>query len=320
MTLGGPRVTHVLRLPPTEASFPGSCAPDQPATEAALLACASTVRLTPKFEHHFALIGTTASVRHAAPLGLGPFVAVAPRAGRLAGTARTLAHALAYESNPGCVQTWDAATFDALRRVLRPTPLTPPPDPVPLLPVGPLSDRGSLRAALGLGPEDIALGVLADPPGRIDAKAIVFATGLAEVAGRRLVLLLPAAASSLRRALRFHRTAHRGFPIRVCEGLNAAALVASDFVIQPDAARVGAGVASMRALLQSLGVSVLDDTHEGSIERGWAPAFDRLLRSLESPAPPPPDAPDESTLRDTPAVQSLASSWLTAARRSEHAA
>lgn len=97
---------------------------------------------------------------------------------------------------------------------------------------GVLPTRADARRALGLG-DACVLAPLADRPEQIDARTIMFITGVIEIIGESLAIVLPARARRLGEALAYHRGAGLHTPVRIVDGAWLHALPAADLCVEP---------------------------------------------------------------------------------------
>ncbi len=125
------------------------------------------------------------------------------------------------------------------------------------------TDRRSARAPLGVGGR-IALVPLSADPGQVDARAVMFVSGVLELLGLPHALVLPGGAKRSVEASRFRRRTGLRTPVAVVEAPYVGALPAADVFIAP-----AWGPSPARSVLESLadrlGIPVAPIT-------GWEPA------------------------------------------------
>jgi len=191
----------------------------------------------------------------AAVLGRSISRAPAPRIG----TGRTLPKLIARvarASGAGSVRVWSG-------------PGAGEPDADESIDFSPLPDAGCARRLLGLGDglaSDPGRGQerggattivpLTDRPDLVDARTLMFLTGVVELIGERLELVLPAQARRLGEAMSYHRGAGLRTPIRLVERSWLSALPAADVFVEPTDAGEGFSAQAGRALAAHLGAEV----------------------------------------------------------------
>jgi hypothetical protein len=107
-------------------------------------------------------------------------------------------------------------------------------------PGGPLAiERAALRNRLGLDGSDIAVAVLADPPGALDAAGAMFTAGVLHALGHRTVFLIRRGARHERRAAAYQRAHARRWGMLLCDLLLPELLAAADVALIERAAPHG---------------------------------------------------------------------------------
>lgn len=94
-----------------------------------------------------------------------------------------------------------------------------------------LGDRAVVRAALGIGPNEVALSLLTDPASAGDARLFAWIVGVLHVAGLRAVGIAPAGAACERRAARYLRLHGRHWEVISHHGPAAQAVQAADIAV-----------------------------------------------------------------------------------------
>ena len=118
---------------------------------------------------------------------------------------------------------WESRNHQAeLDTVLTPLIQNPPPLPSVIN-----------RSSLGLEPQDLCIGVIADQPSQIDARSFGFLMGLLHVAGFRLTAVIPSGASHLTSARRHHHGLGRPFRLLVSTQPMLTMLNLFDVLIHP---------------------------------------------------------------------------------------
>lgn len=120
---------------------------------------------------------------------------------------------------------------------------------------GRLPSRDTARRALGLGSE-LVLAPLADRPASVDARTLLFITGVIEIIGERIAVALPAAARRLDEAMTYHRAAGLVSPCRIVDDAWLCAIPAADVLIAPVDAEDDPASSSLRTLAEDLGIPV----------------------------------------------------------------
>lgn len=218
--------THIL-MAWSERRTPG-------ATDSALLACSERVLERANPADRVLLIADDHGERRAAALGLCTPLVVPPAAIRWPRFAGGLARALARTARTARLVAWE----DRLLRKAR--GLSPWGDStetidgrVPgVLPRRlPSGDRASIRAALGLGPNEHVLALAADPPDALSAQDFIRACALVALVGRDVTAIVPRQAPEMERAKATLRTT--GIPLRLltCEAPIWTVLPCADAVV-----------------------------------------------------------------------------------------
>lgn len=118
------------------------------------------------------------------------------------------------------------------------------------LPTAAASKRG-----LGLG-NATTIVPLSDRPELVDARTLMFLTGVVELIGERLELVLPIRARRLGEAMSYHRGAGLRTPVRLVERSWLNALPAADVFVEPIDAGDDFSARAGRALAAHLGVEI----------------------------------------------------------------
>lgn len=128
-----------------------------------------------------------------------------------------------------------------------------------------LPEPACARRALGLGSDPergqgrgdaTTIVPLTDRPDLVDARTLMFLTGVVELIGERLELVLPAQARRLGEAMSYHRGAGLRTPVRLVDRSWLCALPAADVFVEPIDAGDGFPARAGRALAAHLGVEV----------------------------------------------------------------
>jgi len=119
----------------------------------------------------------------------------------------------------------------------------------------PLPDAAEARVKLGIGDETVIV-PLTDRPDLVDARTLMFVTGVLELIGERLALVLPASARRLGEAMSYHTGAGLTSPIRLVDGDWICGLPAADVFVEPIDAGDGFSAGVGRALAARLGVPI----------------------------------------------------------------
>lgn len=176
---------------------------------------------------------------------------------------------------------WEARNHQAeLDSVLAPIVRNPPP-----LPSGPD------RASLGIDPEHLCIGILADRPSDIDARAMGFLMGLLHVSGFRLSAVMPSGASHLVSARRHHHGLGSRYRLLIARKPLIAMLPLFDVLIHPCFDGSG-GAHLIERLCENAETPVLRLRHSGRLGLSGAPgvagpvveALDDIL-AQRTPAP-----------------------------------
>jgi hypothetical protein len=133
-----------------------------------------------------------------------------------------------------------------------------------------LPERDALRESLGLEPEDVVIGLLADPPGAVDLYRFSFTLGLLFTTGVPVVGLVRRGAGHERRSTRYVRLHGRRWGLRITDRSTEAMLAACDLAVWDvgDTERggiVGAGCMSIGAAARA-GVPVVAARHPLALE------------------------------------------------------
>lgn len=118
-----------------------------------------------------------------------------------------------------------------------------------------LPDATAAKEKLGLG-DETAIIPLTDRPDLVDARTLMFVTGVLELIGERLALVLPASARRLGEAMSYHTGAGLTSPIRLVDGDWICGLPAADVFVEPTDAGDGFSASAGRALAARLGVPI----------------------------------------------------------------
>lgn len=139
--------------------------------------------------------------------------------------------------------------------------LLPPPSPACIEP----TDRAELRARLGIREDQFAVGLIASPPRRADARRFAFILGLLYTTGTNVSGLVPRGVANLARASRFVRLHGRGWGFQPCDLPLPAMLSACDLAVwdappdQPSDSGTSGSVGL--AIAMSLGVPTVATRH-----------------------------------------------------------
>ncbi len=160
-------------------------------------------------------------------------------------------------------------------------------------------DRERVRARLGLGPADVVVGLLADPPEMGDARRVCFAIGLDHVLGANAVALVRRGSRQTRRAARFNRLNARRWDMLIADISLTQLIAASDVCVidtdrevggSPSCGPTGVAMAlcgGVPVAGSALGTPLLDGPHAMPVEQpsgsrtgagGLATPIERLLR------------------------------------------
>ena len=118
-----------------------------------------------------------------------------------------------------------------------------------------LPSRDAARSALGFGSE-LVLAPLTDRPQHIDARTLMFITGVIEIIGQPLSIVLPSRARRLAEALAYHHGAGLSAPVRIVEDAWISALPAADVFVEPIDADDDPACSTGRALAATLDVPI----------------------------------------------------------------
>jgi hypothetical protein len=130
--------------------------------------------------------------------------------------------------------------------------------------------QDSSRAALGIEPGSICVGIIADRPSDIDARSIGFLMGLLNVAGFELTAVAPHGSSHLVAARRHHHGLGNHFRFMVAQDPIITMLPVFDLLIHP--CYDGSGASSLiERLCENLETPVLRLTHGGRAGLSRAP-------------------------------------------------
>lgn len=126
------------------------------------------------------------------------------------------------------------------------------------------------RAQLGIDPDSICIGILADRPGDIDARSVGFLMGLLNASGYNLTAVLPNGASYLTDARRHHHGLGHHFRLIVAQSPIITMLPIFDVLIHP--CYNGSGASSLiEQLCENLDTPVLRLNHAGRAGLSRAP-------------------------------------------------
>lgn len=146
----------------------------------------------------------------------------------------------------------------------------------PLIQNPPLPTSALTRTSLGIEPDDICIGVIADQPSDIDARAHGFLMGLLNVAGFQITSIIPEGANHLEAARRHHRALDSRFRMLVSSTATLSMLPLFDLLIHPCYDGSGASLL-IEQLCENADVPVLRLRHSGRDGLSRAPGVASLI-------------------------------------------
>lgn len=178
-------------------------------SDAAVLLCKAAIKAIGESEHEVLVLGGSEEARRVQRLGVGVDRHIVPPIRRLALARRAVARELRSRC-PDQIVSWDLDWKKVGPRDVAgySIDLSLPASTVVGVPQFGKVDRREVRASLGVGEEEFAVGLLADPPSRGEATRFIFMLCMLHIIGLPVVGVISSGAYSIARATSERRLAY----------------------------------------------------------------------------------------------------------------